>query len=44
MDSQSCSLNILVSKNKEQMTNSDYDVNFEPVPDTVIVARPSGLK
>lgn len=41
MESQSCSL---LPKKEEQVTNGDYDVQFEPVHDTVIGAGPRGLQ
>lgn len=44
MDSQSCSLHILVLKKEEQVTNDDYDVQVEPVHDTVIGSGPRGLQ
>lgn len=44
MDSHSCSLHILVPKTEEQVTNADYDVQFEPGHDTVIGIGPRGLQ
>lgn len=44
MDSQSRSLHILDPKKEKQVTNDDYDVQFEPVHDNVIGSEPRGLQ